>query len=273
MAKTDFTQKIHMKKLFQKFLVLITLSVPIFSIANPVSKGGEFYQITVYHFSNLAQQNLIEQYLKDAYLPALHKQQIKNIGVFTCIANDTAADKRIYVVIPVQSLQQVVNLQEKLEKDADYLTNGKLYLEASFKTPPYNRLENILLKSFPLAPFMNLPKLSSTAAERVYELRSYESATENLFKSKVKMFNEGGEIALFKRLNFNAVFYASVIAGSHMPNLMYMTSYENKADRDEHWKNFSSSPEWKKLTVMPEYQNSVSKNEKVFLHATTYSDY
>ena len=87
------------------------------------------------------------------------------------------------------------------------------------------------------------------------------------------MFNEGGEIALFKRLNFNAVFYASVIAGSHMPNLMYMTSYENKADRDEHWKNFSSSPEWKKLTVMPEYQNSVSKNEQVFLHATTYSDY
>jgi hypothetical protein len=45
------------------------------------------------------------------------------------------------------------------------------------------------------------------------------------------MFNEGGEIELFKRLNFNAVFYASVISGSRMPNLMYMTSYESKADR------------------------------------------
>ena len=32
-----------------------------------------------------------------------------------------------------------------------------------------------------------------------------------------------------------------------MPNLMYMTSFENKAARDEHWKTFGSDPEWKKL--------------------------
>lgn len=87
------------------------------------------------------------------------------------------------------------------------------------------------------------------------------------------MFNEGGEITLFKRLNFNAVFYASVISGSRMPNLMYMTSYENKADRDEHWKSFGSSPEWKILSAMPEYKNNVSKNEQIFLRTTSYSDY
>ena len=54
------------------------------------------------------------------------------------------------------------------------------------------------------------------------------------------MFNEGGEIDLFNKLNFNAVFYGEVLSGSSMPNLMYMTSFENKADRDAHWKSFGA---------------------------------
>jgi hypothetical protein len=36
----------------------------------------------------------------------------------------------------------------------------------------------------------------------------------------------GGEVPLFVRLGFNAVFYGEVIVGSHMPNLMYMTTFE-----------------------------------------------
>ena len=86
------------------------------------------------------------------------------------------------------------------------------------------------------------------------------------------MFNDG-EGALFDRLGFNAVFYGEVISGSTMPNLMYMTTFENKASRDEHWKAFSTAPEWEKLKVMPKYQNNVSKNDTRFLTPTEYSDY
>lgn len=87
------------------------------------------------------------------------------------------------------------------------------------------------------------------------------------------MFNEGGEIDLFKSLNFNAVFYAEVVAGSHTPNLMYMTSFENKADRDAHWKSFVESPVWKKLSSMLIYQNNVSHIDIIFLQAMDYSDF
>lgn len=87
------------------------------------------------------------------------------------------------------------------------------------------------------------------------------------------MFNEGGEIGIFSRLNFNPVFYAEVIAGSRMPNLMYMTSFENKEDRDAHWKSFSADADWKKLSAMPEYQHNVSRSEIRFLRSTPYSDY
>ena len=262
-----------MKNVLTKFSLFLILSIPLVALAEQGKKTGEFYQITIYHFSTTDQQQLIEQYLKDAYVPALHRQKISNVGVFTLIANDTAKDKRIYVIVPVKSLQQFSDITARLSADNDYQANGKSYLDASYKTPPYNRLENILAQAFPLAPFLNLPTLTGPRNERVYELRSYESPTENIFANKVKMFNEGGEIALFKQLNFNAVFYSSVIAGCNMPNLMYMTSFENMADRDAHWKTFGSAPEWKKMSSLPEYQNNVSKNTSFFLRTTAYSDY
>jgi len=57
-----------------------------------------------------------------------------------------------------------------------------------------------------------------------------------------------------------------------MPNLMYMTTFENQASRNEHWKVFGEDPQWKKLVSMPEYQHNVSKNVTLFFRPTKYSD-
>ncbi len=85
------------------------------------------------------------------------------------------------------------------------------------------------------------------------------------------MFNEGGEIKLFKRLSFNAVFYAEVLSGNRMPNLMYMTSFDNMDERNKHWKAFGDDPEWKRLSGLEEYQHTVSKLDIILLHPTSYS--
>jgi hypothetical protein len=58
-----------------------------------------------------------------------------------------------------------------------------------------------------------------------------------------------------------------------MPNLMYMTSFENMQDREAHWKSFGDDPSWKKLSAAPEYQNNVSHIDITFLHPTDYSDF
>ena len=87
------------------------------------------------------------------------------------------------------------------------------------------------------------------------------------------MFNDGGEVALFKRLNFNSVFYAEVLAGNRTPNLMYMTTFNNQAERDAHWKTFGADAEWKTLSALPEYLHTVSKSDIFFLRPTNYSDY
>ena len=46
------------------------------------AKQAEFIQIIVYHFANDMQVIETENYLKTAYLPALHQQKLNRIGVF-----------------------------------------------------------------------------------------------------------------------------------------------------------------------------------------------
>ncbi len=233
----------------------------------------EIYQLTVYQYNTIAQETILQNYLQNALLPALHRNGYKNIGVFTSLANDTSAIKFLYVYMPIKSFEAQLTLTEKLNKDSAYLSSGDTYINAPYNNPVYTRMEIMYLKAFHLAPKMNLPKLKAAKSERIYELRSYESATEKIFKNKVHMFNEGKEIELFAKLNFNAVFYSEVIAGAHMPNLMYMTCFENKTDRDAHWKSFVDHPLWKKISTMSEYQNNVSHIDIMFLRPTDYSDF
>jgi hypothetical protein len=233
----------------------------------------EFYQLSAYHFSTQAQEKALDTYFQNALIPALHRMGIKTVGVFKSWSNDTVADKVTFVLIPLGSLDMIEKIAKQLKKDEQYVIAAADYLNADYKSPPYTRKEIMLLHAFPLAPQMQLPNLKAAKPDRVYELRSYESATDKKFENKVKMFNEGDEIGLFKRLNFNAIFYSEVIAGSKMPNLMYMTSFENRADRDAHWKTFGNDSAWKKLSAMPEYQNNVSHIDISFLYPTDYSDF
>jgi hypothetical protein len=258
----------------KKNLCILLLLISLCHTAVNAQKESkrDYYEIKLYRLASNEQVQKVDAFLKNAYLPALHRAGISKVGVFHWIGNDTAAEKRIYLFIPLKSLEQVSSLEDLLVKDAQLQKDGDAYWNAAYNEPPYKRIENIVLKAFPLMTTFNTPQLSGNKTDRVYELRSYEGPTERLYRQKVKMFNAGGEIALFKRLNFNAVFYAEVIAGSKMPNLMYMTSFNDMADRDAHWKAFGADPEWTKLKVMPEYLNTVSKNEQLYLHPAEYSE-
>lgn len=267
---------LYMKRnsfLFRVVIILIGFSIFVTYYSPVYAFDGKrnFYEIKIYHLKTPAQGQRVEQYLKDAYIPALHRAGIKKIGVFKPVV-DSAAEQLIYVLIPYTSMAQFEKLSVILEKDKEYNLAGKDYINAAYNDPPFARIESILLKAFEGMPSYNAPKFTTPVAGRVYELRSYEGHTEKIYRNKVEMFNKGDEIGLFKRLGFNAVFYGEVLIGSKMPNLMYMTSFENRASRDEHWKAFSADPQWKKLSTMSEYQNNVSKNTIVFLKPTDYSE-
>ena len=254
------------------FLSVISIFIVV-SWSQPQKPARSFYQLTVYHYSQPAQEKVLDNYLQQALLPALHRMQINTVGIFKAIANDTSNTKTLYVLIPLSSLDMITKMADKLADDKAYQARGADYINAVYTAAPYNRMETILLKSFHLAPALQLPALHAAKKDRVYELRSYESATEKIFQNKVHMFNEGDEIGIFTRLKFNAIFYSEVIAGSKMPNLMYMTSFENMQDREAHWKRFREDSIWKKISSMPMYQKNVSHIDITFLRPVDYSDF
>lgn len=261
----------QISKNYTRSFILITLFALAFSLSG-FAASRDYYQIQVFRLTGKVQEEKVDNFLKNAYLPALHHAGIQKVGVFKPIESDTTSGKRIYVLIPFKSLDHFAKIQEMLTKDEAYQTKGIDFLGAPFDQKPFIRKESILLKAFPDAPNFSIPNHQTAPSERIYELRSYESQTENLFRQKVKMFNQGGEIKLFKSLDFNAIFYAEVISGSTMPNLMYLTTFADMPAHDAHWDAFRAHPDWKALSALPEYKNTVSKSIKLLLHPTDYSE-
>src|SRR6188768_4595114 len=107
-----------MNKFKPLYLILMILFASLSQswVSSPKTER-EFYQLTVYHFSNASQEKVIDNYLQNALLPALHKINIKNIGVFKNHSNDTITDKIVYVLIPIKSLEDIMRISSKLNSD------------------------------------------------------------------------------------------------------------------------------------------------------------
>jgi hypothetical protein len=251
-------------------LLANVFAVPVSAATSPPKR--QYYQLIIYHLNTKNQEQRLDKYLSEAYLPALHRQGIKTIGVFKTANIDTATQKRLYVLIPFQTLAAFGTLENNLTKDQELAKKGGDYIHATNTDAPYVRKESILMQAFAGMPLMKQPAFSTPKSERIYELRSYESATEKLYQNKVAMFNDD-EMEIFERIGSQPVFYGEVIAGSRMPNLMYMTSYSNKTSRDEQWKKFGTDPKWKEISSLDKYKNNMDKADVFFITPTAYSDY
>jgi len=57
-----------------------------------------------------------------------------------------------------------------------------------------------------------------------------------------------------------------------MPGLIYVTHYNDMADRDASWAKFSRHPEWQRMRAAPEWANATIPNNRiVFLTPLPYS--
>jgi NIPSNAP protein len=232
----------------------------------------DYFELKIYHYETLAQEERLDNYLETAYLPSLHRAGIMNVGVFKLRPNANEIKNTIILLVPFTSLEQQLELPELLKGDRLFLEAGKDYIESPHNDPPYSRIESIFLKAFAGSPHLNKPHHESPREDRVYELRSYQGATELLYERKVEMFNSG-ESELFVNLDFNPVFFGEVIASSTMPHLMYMTSFRDTVSQQEHWAAFREHPDWIGMKDKERFRNTVSKITKYLLYPTPYSDY
>lgn len=262
------------KTIFSRTCISLLLAFTLLNISFGKSPGKQmYYEIKMYRIGGPSQEARMDAFLKDAFIPAMHRAGIARIGVFKPVEQDTAFGKYIYVFIPFKTIDQYLATESKLVKDQVYLTTGKEFIDAPYNDPLFTRYENILLKAFAFMPEVRFPSFTTPMAERIYELRSYESATEAKATKKIEMFNEGGEISIFEKIGANPVFFGQVLMGSKMPRLMYLTTYANMKSHDDCWAAFRNHPDWKKISTMEEYKNTVSKVNPYLLHPASYSDF
>ena len=103
--------------------------------------------------------------------------------------------------------------------------------------------------------FSGMPTLETpvTAPGRILQLRIYESPTEATNLKKIEMFNDAGEIRIFRKVGLHPVFFGQAIIGEKMPNLTYMLAFKDEQELNANWQRFRTDPEWQKLKAMPEY--------------------
>ena len=262
-----------MKRIDALFVSAVLFAMTACNVSDPgTAPARDYYQLKIYHLESADQESRMDHYLENALLPALHRAGKENIGVFKPVPGKNEGKHYIMILIPFHSFQEIETLDGTLAADEPYLAAGKSYIEAPHDDPPYARIESILLKSFSEMPQMAVPGLNSPRPDRVYELRSYEGATEQLYQRKVEMFNDAGEVALFKELEFNPVFFGEVLSSSHMPHLMYMTAFSDTISQQEHWAAFGAHPDWIRMKELERYQNTVSSITRYLMYPASYSD-
>jgi hypothetical protein len=265
MKRRNFVQK----SLLAGSLASILPQISLAAVDTPQQKkvNQEFYELRVYTFKNETQQKIVEDYFQQAAIPALNRLGSKNIGIFT--EHEPKEQTKLYAIIPYNSVEDFLKVTDKLATDSTYLKAGASYLQAPATAPAYERIESSFMKAFTGLPKIQVPEKKP----RIFELRRYESHSEMAGKKKIEMFNEAGEITIFKRVGLTPVFFGETIIGTLRPNLTYMLTFDDMEERNKNWKVFGSDPEWKKISGMAEYANAkiVSRITNTFLVPAAFS--
>ncbi len=233
-------------------------------------KGRLFYELRRYQLSSGPQRKLCNDFFRDALIPALNRLGIAPVGVFDLtIGPETPS---IYVLMPGASLETLVTVETRLAQDSEYLKAGAPFLNAPATQPAFLRMESSLMQAFEKIPGLTLPKETATKGARIFELRTYESPSDQDHKRKVEMM-QSGEEAIFAKAGFAQVFYGDTLIGGRLPNLTYMLSFENLAERDKCWAAFRDAPAWKAMSSDPHYafEEIVSSITNLILTPAGYS--
>ncbi len=177
--------------------------------------GRQFLIWSRYVLQDARQHDLVSNFLSRAALPAFGRLGIEPVGVFTDAEPDN--DPSIYLLMPFDSLSQMTSLTSRLAEDSAFVDAANDYLSTEKESPAYQRIENQLMRAFTGVPRVQIPR----TGERMFELRIYESHNELKAMLKIEMFNEA-ELAIFKKVGLDPVFFGETLVGSNLPNLTYM---------------------------------------------------
>ena len=233
-------------------------------------KGRECYELRQYQVQSGRQQKLTDLFLNEALVPALNRLGISPVGVFNITIGPVTP--AFYVLMPAASVETLANVEARLGLDPEYLKAGAPFLTSPADQAPFIRMESSWMVAFEGWPKLKLPEVTREHKERMFELRTNESPSDQDHRRKVEKFNSG-EYDVFEKAGFWQVFYGDVLVGSRLPSLTYMLGFTDLADRTSKWNAFRNAPEWKKLSGSARYafESIVSNITNIILTPTPYS--
>src|SRR6266542_449068 len=194
--------------------------------AEAAEQGGsgttspEYYELRTYRLRFGPQRKAMDDFLRDAALPAWNLLGIAPVGVFETNIGPEAPT--LHVLLTHKSLESFATAGEHLEADAVFQKAASSFLQRA-------------------------------GAEAAYV--SYESPGEAAHAKKMAMFTKLGELAIFRRAGLTPVFFGQTLVGSRLPNFVYMLTFEDMAAREKAWAAFRVDPEWTKLSTTAGYTN------------------
>ena len=246
---------------------LAAASGSTFASSQPAA-DREFLEWRTYKAADAAKLQVVANYLEKALVPAMRRMGIDRIGGFQ---PEEASNTSISLLIPHKTLNTVGMFNDNLAADAEYQAAAKEYFASPRKSPTMLRVENRLMRAFKGMPVIEMPPQSAKKEDRIFEIRIYESHTEEKARLKVEMFDEG-EIQIMRDVKLAPVFYGETLVSNDVPNLTYMLSGESKEAHKQHFQDFLKHPEWDRIKRLERYKGTVSKIASVFFNPTTWSD-
>ena len=214
---------------------------------------NEYYELRTYIIPYNAAEKGLHNYLSKSLLPALNRQGVEYIGVFETIGQPTP--KELVLLIPYNDIATYGKVLKGLTKDNVFQENKVGYDAITFSRPAFDGLPKLIV-----------PEKGS----QLFELRTYEGYSEDAVQRKTNMFNDG-ELTIFEDTGLHSVFFGSQVSGPLMPALTYMLAFKDMEERNRNWNKFSIHPEWKRISILPEYANTVSDIKRIFLKPLSYS--
>ncbi len=236
--------------------------------------GRQLLELRFFQFVSAEKQKAFDDFLAQAAVPAMNRAGIEPVGVFQMRKEDNAKEALsadglgLYLLLPHNSPESFIQLGERLASDRKFLSDGSAVWNAPKSDPAYVRYQSTLMLAFKVCPKVEVPTKAPT---RLHQLRIYEShSTERAIK-KVEMFNEGGEIGIFRKCGMTPIFFGQSLIGPKLPNLTYMLGFEDQAAMDKAWAAFRGDPGWLKLKDAEPYKDTVSTVTNIVLRPSAGS--
>lgn len=234
--------------------------------ASPAEKRRVFV-LEQYFLKNGTQRGRFDEYCGKVVIPALKKVHSGPKIFLEALAAPHMP--QVAMIAGFQSLEEMQDVHSKMLADKEWKQGFENW--ENNPEPPYEHSSIILLEATPYCQEIK-PDPEPRKTSRIFELRVYHSPTWRQLQALHERFS-GPEIKIFHRVGVKPILYSSTMIGPNMPNLTYVTPFENLAAREKAWDAFGADPEWAKVR-----QESIDRHGQIssviqisLYRATAYS--